>query len=236
MEYLASKKCIHRDLAARNVLVTQDETMKIADFGLARELQPRGYYKKSSEGRLPVKWMSPEALIDSRYTSRSDVWSFGVLLWEIMTLGGKPWHRKTLHEIVQHLREGTRLEKPCICPDQLYYLMLETWNFDSKLRPDFCDVSKELDDILSFHSHEEYLDLSNSTFMNTDSEADISDDETEVTGSTPVYENEVFKTTRYENHIVIDNHPNRCNPTYFMANNVPLRYDQCPVSVYPCLV
>ena len=233
MEYLASKNCIHRDLAARNVLVTEDETMKIADFGLARDIQYREYYRKNTEGRLPVKWMAPEALIDSRYTSRSDVWSFGVVLWEIMTLGGKPWHRKTLHEIVQHLREGTRLEKPFICPDELYYLMTEAWKFDSKSRPDFKKIVKELEEVLSLHSNEEYLDLSSSTFMETDTDGDLTEDETESTVLTKghVYENEA----KYTNHTMIEIHPNRSNPSYFMAN-VPLRYEQCPISAYPCPV
>lgn len=106
MEYLASRRVsgilflrimlkdnyfqlVHRDLAARNVLVSDDYILKIADFGLARDIHCNDYYRKTTDGRLPVKWMAPEALFHRVYTTQSDVWSYGILLWEIMTLGGK---------------------------------------------------------------------------------------------------------------------------------------------------
>ena len=91
MEYLGSKKCIHRDLAARNILVAKDYVIKIADFGLARDIQTNDYYRKKGEGFLPVRWMAPESLFYRRYTIQSDVWSFGILFWEIMSMGGQPY-------------------------------------------------------------------------------------------------------------------------------------------------
>uniref|UniRef100_A0A672LRM9 Fibroblast growth factor receptor n=1 Tax=Sinocyclocheilus grahami TaxID=75366 RepID=A0A672LRM9_SINGR len=112
MEYLASQKCIHRDLAARNVLVTESNVMKIADFGLARDVHNIDYYKKTTNGRLPVKWMAPEALFDRVYTHQSDVWSFGVLMWEIFTLGGSPYPGIPVEELFKLLKEGHRMDKP----------------------------------------------------------------------------------------------------------------------------
>ena len=116
MEYLESKKCIHRDLAARNVLVSEDCVLKIADFGLARDVASNEYYRKTTDGRLPVKWMAPEALFQRVYTSQSDVWSFGILLWEIMTLGGTPYPSvPNIERLFQLLRDGHRMEKPVSC-------------------------------------------------------------------------------------------------------------------------
>jgi len=109
MEYLGSKKCIHRDLAARNVLVSDGLILKIADFGLARDIHSNDYYRKLGDGRLPVKWMAPEALFHRKYTIQSDVWSFGILLWEMMTLGGTPYPSvPSIEKLFQLLREGHR--------------------------------------------------------------------------------------------------------------------------------
>ena len=109
-------QCIHRDLAARNVLVSEDCVLKIADFGLARDVHMHEYYRKTTDGRLPVKWMAPEALFQRVYTSQSDVWSFGILLWEIMTLGGTPYPSvPNIERLFQLLRDGHRMEKPVSC-------------------------------------------------------------------------------------------------------------------------
>nr|XP_020140399.1 fibroblast growth factor receptor 4 [Microcebus murinus] len=158
MQYLESRKCIHRDLAARNVLVTEDSVMKIADFGLARGVHHIDYYKKTSNGRLPVKWMAPEALFDRVYTHQSDVWSFGILLWEIFTLGGSPYPGIPVEELFSLLREGHRMDRPPHCPPELYGLMRECWHAAPSQRPTFKQLVEALDKVLLAVS-EEYLDF-----------------------------------------------------------------------------
>uniref|UniRef100_A0A8C3RD35 Fibroblast growth factor receptor 2 n=2 Tax=Neoaves TaxID=3078114 RepID=A0A8C3RD35_9PASS len=159
MEYLASQKCIHRDLAARNVLVTENNVMKIADFGLARDINNIDYYKKTTNGRLPVKWMAPEALFDRVYTHQSDVWSFGVLMWEIFTLGGSPYPGIPVEELFKLLKEGHRMDKPANCTNELYMMMRDCWHAVPSHRPTFKQLVEDLDRILTLTTNE-YLDLS----------------------------------------------------------------------------
>ncbi|KAJ8247128.1 hypothetical protein GJAV_G00259070 [Gymnothorax javanicus] len=158
MEYLASRRCIHRDLAARNVLVTEDNVMKIADFGLARGVHHIDYYKKTTNGRLPVKWMAPEALFDRVYTHQSDVWSFGVLMWEIFTLGGSPYPGIPVEELFKLLKEGHRMDRPSNCPHELYVRMRECWLAVPTQRPTFKQLVEDLDRMLLSVS-DDYLDL-----------------------------------------------------------------------------
>nr|KAF6456039.1 fibroblast growth factor receptor 2 [Rousettus aegyptiacus] len=154
MEYLASQKCIHRDLAARNVLVTENNVMKIADFGLARDINNIDYYKKTTNGRLPVKWMAPEALFDRVYTHQSDVWSFGVLMWEIFTLGGSPYPGIPVEELFKLLKEGHRMDKPANCTNELYMMMRDCWHAVPSQRPTFKQLVEDLDRVLTLTANE----------------------------------------------------------------------------------
>ncbi|XP_053615969.1 fibroblast growth factor receptor homolog 1-like isoform X2 [Plodia interpunctella] len=159
MEYLASRRCIHRDLAARNVLVSDNCVLKIADFGLAKDVQSNDYYRKKTEGRLPVRWMAPESLYHKVFTTQTDVWSFGVLLWEIMTLGGTPYPTVPGQYMYQHLSAGHRMEKPPCCSLEIYMLMRECWSFSPGDRPSFTELVEDLDKILTVTANQEYLDL-----------------------------------------------------------------------------
>ncbi|XP_064601371.1 fibroblast growth factor receptor 2-like [Liolophura sinensis] len=159
MKYLSDKHCIHRDLAARNVLVAEDYVLKIADFGLTRNVQHVDYYRKKSDGRLPVKWMAPEALFDRKYTTKSDVWSYGVLLWEIFTLGGNPYPSVPVEKLFELLREGHRMEKPPYSSPEMYNIMQKCWEQCPTARPSFEALVQESDKILMSSLREEYLDL-----------------------------------------------------------------------------
>ena len=158
MDYLHSMKCIHRDLAARNILVSANDVIKIADFGLARDVHGNDYYRKTEAGCLPVKWMSPEALFHSRYTTKSDVWSFGVLLWEIMTLGGEPYTGVSYERLFQLLQMGFRMEKPTSCSRQIYQMMNDCWNAEPSLRPTFLDLQNRLEEIEKVAKDGDFLD------------------------------------------------------------------------------
>lgn len=159
MEFLSSRKCIHRDLAARNILVNEDRVLKIADFGLARNVHEDDYYRKTTDGRLPVKWMALEALIDRVYTTQSDVWSFGVLTWEITTFGGSPYPGIPVEKLYSLLKSGYRMIRPINCSKELYQIMLNCWQEFAENRPTFPDLVREFDRMISMLSDKEYLDL-----------------------------------------------------------------------------
>ncbi|CAH3183734.1 unnamed protein product [Porites lobata] len=118
MSYLAEKGLVHRDLAARNILVAHGKKLKIADFGLMRELH-RGMYEVKRQKRLPIKWMAPESLYEQIFSCKSDVWSFGVVMWEIATLGGSPYPLLNNIDVMRRLKTEYRMEKPDLCPDDL---------------------------------------------------------------------------------------------------------------------
>ncbi|XP_066024439.1 fibroblast growth factor receptor 2-like isoform X2 [Pocillopora verrucosa] len=144
MSYLSSIPVIHRDLAARNVLVGEGETCKVTDFGMARDVQEDNIYERKTRGRLPVKWTAIEALLYGKYSTKSDVWSYGVLLYEIFTIGGSPYPRMDGRKIANLLQEGYRMPKPQHVDDKLYDVMTKCWKDDPNLRPSFKNLRNEL--------------------------------------------------------------------------------------------
>ncbi|CAI8021504.1 Ephrin type-A receptor 4a (Fragment) [Geodia barretti] len=143
MAYLSGKGFVHRDLAARNILVSKDEVCKIADFGMSRALKDTDYYV-SRGGKIPVKWSAPEALHYKKYSTASDVWSFGVLLYEIWTLGIKPYSTITNKEVYDKIQSGYRLPPPPGCPRAVYQTMINCWSTEPESRPTFPEVQVEL--------------------------------------------------------------------------------------------
>ncbi|XP_008588751.1 PREDICTED: proto-oncogene tyrosine-protein kinase receptor Ret, partial [Galeopterus variegatus] len=152
---------VHRDLAARNILVAEGRKMKISDFGLSRDVYEEDSYVKRSKGRIPVKWMAIESLFDHIYTTQSDVWSFGVLLWEIVTLGGNPYPGIPPERLFNLLKTGHRMERPDNCSEEMYRLMLQCWKQEPDKRPVFADISKDLEKMMV--KSRDYLDLAAST-------------------------------------------------------------------------
>ncbi|KAM4572503.1 insulin-like growth factor 1a receptor [Odontesthes bonariensis] len=140
MAYLNANKFVHRDLAARNCMVAEDFTVKIGDFGMTRDIYETDYYRKGGKGLLPVRWMSPESLKDGVFTTMSDVWSFGVVLWEIATLAEQPYQGLSNEQVLRFVMEGGLLDKPDNCPDMLFELMRMCWQYNPKMRPSFLEI------------------------------------------------------------------------------------------------
>lgn len=145
MVYLEEHKYIHRDLAARNCLVGADYTVKVADFGLSRLVSDGDNVYMASEGaKFPIKWTAPEALEYSRFTTMSDVWSYGILLWEISSLGKVPYPDTELADVITRIRSGYRLPCPSGCPNDIYRVMLQCWEYDAPQRPTFKAIKASL--------------------------------------------------------------------------------------------
>lgn len=151
MEYLESKCCIHRDLAARNCLVTEKNVLKISDFGMSREEADGIYAASGGLRQVPVKWTAPEALNYGRYSSESDVWSFGILLWETFSLGASPYPNLTNQQTREFVEKGGRLPCPELCPDAVFRLMEQCWAYEPGQRPSFSSIVQELQSIRKRH-------------------------------------------------------------------------------------
>ncbi|KAK3736795.1 hypothetical protein QZH41_011745 [Actinostola sp. cb2023] len=158
MSYLAKNKCVHRDLAARNVLLGKHLVAMVSDFGLARDIYESGMYEDVRGGKRPVRWMAPESIEDYMCTTKSDVWSFGVTLWEIETAGTVPYAGvDSGMDILNEVKKGYRLEKPNACDDDVYEVMLSTWRPNPLDRPTFQNLTAVIEEMLTGIS--EYLEI-----------------------------------------------------------------------------
>ncbi|XP_078378637.1 fibroblast growth factor receptor 2-like isoform X1 [Oculina patagonica] len=158
MAHLAGMKVVHRDLAARNVLIDENKVCKVADFGFARDIYVEDHYtRKTQGGRFPIKWMAIESLLDGVSTSKSDVWSFGIVLWEIVTLGASPYPGMNSQEVINFLQDCYRMDKPKHCSDELYVVMLDCWQVAPQRRPTFPELSQHLSKMIS--DEREYIDM-----------------------------------------------------------------------------
>nr|XP_057902713.1 focal adhesion kinase 1-like isoform X1 [Doryrhamphus excisus] len=147
LAYLESKRFVHRDIAARNVLVSSVDCVMLGDFGLSRYMEDSSYYK-ASKGKLPIKWMAPESINFRRFTSASDVWMFGVCMWEILMYGIKPFQGVKNNDVIGRIENGERLAMPPQCPPTLYSLMTKCWSYDPSKRPRFTELKTQLSAIL----------------------------------------------------------------------------------------
>ncbi|XP_035011043.2 tyrosine-protein kinase receptor UFO [Hippoglossus stenolepis] len=161
MEYLSRKNFIHRDLAARNCMLNENMNVCVADFGLSKKIYNGDYYRQGRISKMPVKWIAIESLADRVYTTKSDVWSFGVTMWEIATRGQTPYPGVENSEIYDYLRQGNRLKQPPDCLDCIYALMFSCWLLSPKDRPSFeamrWELEKALDDLPDLQDPDEIL-------------------------------------------------------------------------------
>uniref|UniRef100_A0A673BVH1 Tyrosine-protein kinase n=1 Tax=Sphaeramia orbicularis TaxID=375764 RepID=A0A673BVH1_9TELE len=157
MKYLEEHNFVHRDLAARNVLLVTQHYAKISDFGLSKAVaEDQNYYKAKGHGKWPVKWYAPECINYFRFSSKSDVWSFGVLMWEAYSYGQKPYKGMKGNDVLQMIESGQRMDSPLNCPPEMYELMRTCWTYKADERPAFTVVEPRL--------REYYYDISSFFF------------------------------------------------------------------------
>ncbi|XP_077924857.1 ephrin type-A receptor 5 isoform X11 [Halichoerus grypus] len=149
MKYLSDMGYVHRDLAARNILINSNLVCKVSDFGLSRVLEddPEAAYTTRG-GKIPIRWTAPEAIAFRKFTSASDVWSYGIVMWEVVSYGERPYWEMTNQDVIKAVEEGYRLPSPMDCPAALYQLMLDCWQKDRNSRPKFEEIVNMLDKLI----------------------------------------------------------------------------------------
>ncbi|XP_052471601.1 macrophage colony-stimulating factor 1 receptor [Carassius gibelio] len=190
LEFLTAKNCIHRDVAARNVLLTNSRVAKICDFGLARDIMNDSNYVVKGNARLPVKWMAPESIFDCVYTVQSDVWSYGILLWEIFSLGKSPYPNILVDsKFYNMIKCGYQMSRPDFAPPEMYTIMKMCWNLEAAERPTFSKISQLIERMLG-----DPADTQETQYQNVQSSAEGDE---QLESSDPVkQEDESFETSR----------------------------------------
>ncbi|KAK6315582.1 BDNF/NT-3 growth factors receptor-like isoform X1 [Coregonus clupeaformis] len=157
MVYLASQHFVHRDLATRNCLVGENLLVKIGDFGMSRDVYSTDYYRVGGHTMLPIRWMPPESIMYRRFTTESDVWSLGVVLWEIFTYGKQPWYQLSNNEVIECITQGRVLQRPRSCPKEVYDLMLGCWQREPYMRLNIKEIHSLLQSLAK--ASPVYLDI-----------------------------------------------------------------------------
>ncbi|XP_053985343.1 tyrosine-protein kinase transmembrane receptor Ror isoform X1 [Hylaeus volcanicus] len=230
MEYLANHHYVHRDLAARNCLVGDNLTVKISDFGLSRDIYSSDYYRVQSKSLLPVRWMPPESIVYGKFTTESDVWSFGVVLWEIYSYGLQPYYGYNNQEVIDMIRSRQLLPCPEDCPTMIYSLMIECWHEVANRRPQFPEIHHRLH---NWYINQTYLsDFCNESITSYSGSSHKSTNKTNSTQlSAPIYKCDQkdvgnFKVNAVEQSFCNTNdHSNglKMLPTYQNANPIEQR-------------
>ncbi|XP_046814947.1 vascular endothelial growth factor receptor 1 isoform X1 [Vespa crabro] len=164
MDYLSQRRVLHGDLAARNILLAENNVVKICDFGLAKTMYKDGNYKKKGDGPLPIKWMAIESIRDRVFSTQSDIWSFGIVLWEFFTLAETPYPGMEAEKQYQKLIEGYRMEQPPYATSEVYNIMLQCWKAKPTLRPSFTELVNNIGDLLEESVKTHYITL-NTPYM-----------------------------------------------------------------------
>ncbi|XP_058862195.1 high affinity nerve growth factor receptor isoform X2 [Acipenser ruthenus] len=157
MVYLASLHFVHRDLATRNCLVGEELVVKIGDFGMSRDIYSTDYYRVGGRTMLPIRWMPPESIMYRKFTTESDIWSFGVVLWEIFTCGKQPWYQLSNNEAIECITQGRELERPRTCPQEIYFIMQGCWQREPQQRLTIKEIHNRLTTLVK--SPPVYLDI-----------------------------------------------------------------------------
>ncbi|KAM9364046.1 tyrosine-protein kinase Mer [Pholidichthys leucotaenia] len=198
MEYLSGRNFLHRDLAARNCMLRDDMTVCVADFGLSKKIYSGDYYRQGRIAKMPVKWIALESLADRVFTVKSDVWAFGVTMWEIATKGMTPYPGVQNHEIYDHLVEGHRLKHPPDCLDELYEIMYSCWRADPLDRPLFPQLREMLEKLaekLPESFSKEDIIYINTSFPEEDPDGESVSTEDHVFSSSPSCSHQTAENT-----------------------------------------